>query len=58
LREEAESILESTGKKRHYLKDDECVMLTDATLCISNGQSLDHMKLWIKHFEENGIRTA
>lgn len=58
LREEAESILGSSGIKRHYLKDDECVVLADATLCISNGQSLAHVKLWKKHFEENGIRTA
>ncbi len=58
LRKDAENILKSTGTKRHYLKDDECVVLSDATLCISNGQSLTQVQNWIQHFKSNGIRTT
>ena len=58
LRKDAENILKSTGTKRHYLKNDECVVLSDATLCISNGQSLTQVQNWIQHFKLNGIRTT
>ena len=48
---------EKRDRKRHYSEPDEVIKLTDETICVSNGQSIDGTLKWIELFKENGIRT-
>lgn len=53
--DEAEQI-KVRDRARHYLKDDEVVYLTDAKICVTNGQSLDGVIQWIDYFKKVGVR--
>jgi hypothetical protein len=45
------------GRKRHYLDSQDQIVLTDAIVCISNGQTIDGTLKWIDYFKSNNIRT-
>lgn len=55
--EEAIEISER-DRRRHYIRDSEKIYLSDATVCVRSGQSLESTLNWIEFFKSKGIRTS
>jgi hypothetical protein len=49
--------VEERDRKRHYNNENEVINLTDAAICVTNGQDKKGTLAWIELFKRNGIRT-
>jgi len=43
------------GRKRHFIEEHEQIILSDATICVTNGQSIDTTKKFIEFFKEKNL---